>query len=138
MSGKTARHIRSFPPEAERASPRALLTVLADRAAASALDGWVFFDRGLIDAAGNLQFLTCEPVLATPGQSHRYHRRVFLTPPWPEIYSTDPERRHSLGKELAESRLLLEGYPSLGYEVCIVPRIGASERTDFVLNALAE
>jgi hypothetical protein len=23
---------------------------------------------------------------------------VFLTPPWPEIYSTDPERRHSLEK----------------------------------------
>ena len=31
MSGKTARHIRSFPPEAERAAARALLTALADR-----------------------------------------------------------------------------------------------------------
>jgi predicted ATPase len=41
-------------------------------------------------------------------------------------------------KRLREYRLLLEGYPSLGYEVCIVPRIGVSERADFVLNALAE
>jgi hypothetical protein len=45
MSGKTARHIRSFPPEAERAAAGALLTALADRAAASALDGWVFLRR---------------------------------------------------------------------------------------------
>jgi predicted ATPase len=63
---------------------------------------------------------------------------VFLKPPWPEIYSTDPERRHSLDKARAEYRLLLEDYPSLGYEACIVPRIGVSERDDFVLNALAE
>jgi predicted ATPase len=65
MSGKTARHIRSFPPEAERAAARALLIALADRGAAFALDGWVFFDRGLIAAAASLQFLTGEPVLAT-------------------------------------------------------------------------
>ena len=81
MSGKTARHIRSFPPEVERRCARPS-TALVDRAAASALDGWVFFDRGLIDAAANLQFMTGEPALATLGQSPRYHRRVFLTPPW--------------------------------------------------------
>jgi predicted ATPase len=91
MSGKTARHIPNFPSEAKRRCARPS-TALVDRAAASALDGWVFVDRGLIDAAANLQFMTGEPVLATLGQSHRYHRRVFLTPPWPEIYSTDPER----------------------------------------------
>jgi predicted ATPase len=91
MSGKTARHIRSFQPEVERRCARPS-TAIVDQAAGSALDGWVFFDRGVIDAAANLQFLTGEPVLATLGQSHRYHRRVFLTPPWPEIYSTDPAR----------------------------------------------
>jgi hypothetical protein len=32
----------------------------------------VYFDRGLIDAAANLQFITREPLLATLGQSHRY------------------------------------------------------------------
>jgi predicted ATPase len=66
MSGKTARHIRSFPPEAEHRCARSS-TALVDRAAPSALDGRVFFDRGLIDAAANLQFMTGEPVLATLG-----------------------------------------------------------------------
>ena len=66
MSGKTARHIRSSRQEAERLCARPS-TALVDRAAASALDGWVFFDRGLIDAAANLQFMTGEPVPATLG-----------------------------------------------------------------------
>jgi predicted ATPase len=98
----------------------------------------VFFDRGLIDAAAALQHLTGEPVLQTLGLLHRYHRRVFLTPPWPEIYQTDPERRHGMEEAVAEYARLLEVYPSLGYEVLVLPKAGVAERADFVLNALAE
>jgi len=117
---------------------RTLAMALADRASASSLDDWVFFDRGLVDAAAGLQHLTGEPVPAALGQSHRYHRRVFLTPPWPEIYVTDRERRHGLDKALAEYSRLLETYPSLGYEVCILPKIAVAERADFILGVLAE
>ena len=116
----------------------AVAMALADRASAGALDGWVFFDRGLIDATAGLQHLTGEPVLPPLGQSHRYHRRVFLTSPWPEIYVTDPERRHGLDIAIAEYSRLLEVYPSLGYEVSVLPKIGVMERADFVLDALAE
>src|SRR6202047_2022702 len=70
---------------------RALEIALADRAAAGSLDGWVFFDRGLIDAAAALEHMTGKPVLTALGQDKRYHRRVFLAPPWPEIYETDPD-----------------------------------------------
>src|SRR5262249_13605755 len=69
---------------------------LADRAAADSLDGWVFFDRGLLDAAAALEHMTGDPALTALGQANRYHRRVFLAPPWPEIYETDPERGHGL------------------------------------------
>jgi predicted ATPase len=31
---------------------------------------------------------------------------------------------------------LLETYPSLGYEVLILPKVGVSERADFILNTL--
>jgi predicted ATPase len=115
---------------------RAIAVALADRASAGSLDGWVFFDRGLIDAAAAFQHLTGEPVLAALGQAHRYHRRVFLVPPWPEIYVTDPERRHDLDVALPEYSRLLETYPSLDYEVSIVPKVGIGERADFVLTAL--
>jgi predicted ATPase len=65
---------------------RAIELAVADRrAAADRPAGWVFFDRGLVDAAAALQHLTGEPTLDTLGQAHRYHRRVFLAPPWPEM-----------------------------------------------------
>jgi predicted ATPase len=117
---------------------RTVAMALADRASAAALDGWVFFDRGLIDAAAALQHLTGEPALAPLGRSHRYHRRVFLTPPWPEIYVTDSERRHGLNAGVAEYRRLLDVYPSLSYEVTILPKVSVHERADFVLHTLVE
>ncbi len=119
---------------------RAVAMALEDRSAVgsdSKPDGWVFFDRGLIDAAAGLQYLTGEPLLANLGQRHRYHQRVFLTPPWPEIHVQDPERRHSLEDATAEYSRLLEAYPALGYEVCILPKIGVAERADFILRSLS-
>jgi len=115
---------------------RALAMALDDLRSADALHGWVFFDRGLIDAAAGLQHLTGEPVLAPLGRTHRYHRRVFLAPPWPEIYVTDPERRHGPEAAHAEYGRLLDAYPSLGYETSILPKVGVAERADFVLEML--
>ena len=85
-----------------------------------------------------LQHLTGEPVLSIAGQEHRYHHRVFLAPPWPEIYVTDAERRHSLDAAVAEYQRLLDVYLSLGYETAILPKVSVPERADFVLNTLGE
>jgi predicted ATPase len=112
---------------------------LADRATANHESGWVFFDRGLIDAAAALQRLTGEPALATLAAAHRYHPRVFLAPPWPEIYDvTDTERRHGLSAAIDEYQHLLDVYPSLGYHVTILPKATTPERAGFVLGRLAE
>jgi predicted ATPase len=115
---------------------RAIEMSLADRVAAQSLQGWVFFDRGLIDAVMGLQKLTNEPVLETLSEYHRYHHRVFLAPPWPEIYRIDPERRHDFDSALAEYSRLLRVYPSLGYEVILLPKVAVQERADFVLKTL--
>ena len=117
---------------------RAVAMALADRVSASASDGWVFFDRGLIDAAAGLQHLTGEPVLEELRRSHRYHRRVILAPPWPEIYVRDAERRHDLESAIVEYSRLLSVYPSLGYELSILPKVGVVQRAAFVLGMLAE
>src|SRR5262249_18513143 len=108
------------------------------RSPANGHGSWVFFDRGLIDAAAGLEHLTGEPVLATVGQAHRYHQRVFLAPPWPEIYVADPERRHGLDAAVVEYQRLLGVYPSLGYQVIILPKVGVCKRATFVLNTLAQ
>lgn len=117
---------------------RAFAMALADRASVGPSNDWVFFDRGLVDAVVGLQHLTGEPLSTTLAQDHRYHRRVFLTPPWPQIYVQDSERRHSLDSAMSEYLRLLEAYPALGYDVSILPKIGVVERADFVLSALNE
>jgi predicted ATPase len=76
-------------------------------------------------------------VLNAIKRSHRYHPSVFLAPPWPEIYVTDNERRHSVDAGIAEYQRLVDAYPVLGYEVTILPKIDVLERAEFVLRTLA-
>lgn len=116
---------------------RAVKMALADRAAVDVGDDVVFFDRGLIDAASALQCLTGEQVLMSLGQVHRYHRRVFLAPPWPEIFSPDAEHRHSVEAAQAEYARLCVDYPALGYDLIILPKAAVTERADFVLEVLS-
>lgn len=115
---------------------RAIDVALKDMAMAEALSGWVFFDRGLVDAASALEALTGEPVLRPICSDHRYHARVFMTPPWPEIYVTDAERRHDFEAAMSEYQRLMETLPTLGYDVISLPKISPSERADFVLATL--
>jgi len=115
---------------------RAIDMSLSDREAAAARAGIVFFDRGLIDAASALQHITGEPALASYAQEHRYNSHVFLTPPWPEIYVGDHERRHDLSEAIAEYERLCADYPKLGYELHILPKISVEARADYVLSKL--
>jgi predicted ATPase len=116
---------------------RAIEVSLADRAAADATARWVFFDRGLIDAACALEHLTGEPVVERLGLAYRYNKRVFLAPPWPEVYVLDQERRHGLAEAIAEYNRLIDVYPSLGYDVHVLPKVSVAERADWILASLA-
>lgn len=115
---------------------QALATARADYNAANRAKGWVFFDRGVIDAAAGLHHLTGEPDPAELALRYRYHRRVFLVPPWPEIHVTDAERRHGMDEAVAEYDRLASTYPALDYEVIVLPGVGVAERADIVLSAL--
>lgn len=115
---------------------RAIAMALADRAVMRHHPGFVFFDRGLIDAASALDAEGGEPVLPALAAAHRYNRRVFITPPWPEIHTADPERRHDFAAALAEYERLEKTYPAFDYEVVTVPKMPVAERADFVLGRL--
>ncbi len=114
---------------------RAIAMSVTDIAAAAEWQGWVFFDRGLIDAAVALEHLGGEAAQTTIGD-HRFHRRVFLTPPWPDIYVTDDERPHGLATAMEEYGRLREAYPRLGYETVVLPKVRVEVRADFVLRSL--
>lgn len=77
-----------------------------------------------------------EAALDTLAAAHRYYRRVFLTPPWPEIYAGDAERRHGFEAALEEYERLQKAYPRLGYETIVLPKVSVEARADFMLAGL--
>jgi len=123
--------------DAQAFARRAIEVSLADLMVADTSARWVFFDRGLIDAAGALGHLTGERVVESLGLLHRYNKRVFLAPPWPEIYAPDQERRHSLAEAVGEYDRLVDVYLRLGYDVHVLPKVTVAERANWVLALLA-
>lgn len=118
---------------------RAMAVAQEDYEKAGAGGGqWVFFDRGWVDAVSAFEALSGAPHAMQAGLLPRYHRRVFLTPPWPEIYRQDSERRHDLDAALIEYERLKLAYPLHGYEPVVLPKISVPERAAFVLRTLAQ
>ena len=115
---------------------RALEVARADLITAADWAGLVFFDRGIIDAAAALQHATSKPVLSELGTVRPYRSTAFLTPPWPELFASDAERRHGWNEAVAEYSRLQRAYSGLGYRTIILPRISVSERADLVLRTL--
>lgn len=112
---------------------RAIDVSLSDYAAAMNLKGPVFFDRGLLDAVAAFEHASGERIeLDLP----RFNSTVFLTPPWPEIYVNDDERRHDMTAALEEYERLLSSYPTLGYDTVLLPKVRIEERADFLLSHL--
>ncbi|WCE07632.1 AAA family ATPase [Pseudomonas sp. JBR1] len=117
---------------------KALDVALDDYTRAFDHNGWVFFDRGLIDAAVGLSILRPEEDLTELLRAHPYYPQVFLVPPWPEIYVQDDARRHTFADAVAEFETLEQAYPALGYQVSLLPKTGVPERADFLLHSLGK
>ncbi|MFL4471220.1 AAA family ATPase [Tateyamaria armeniaca] len=115
---------------------RAIDMAQADLAAADNLKGFVFFDRGLIDAAVACEFAGGASYRSLLGDTRHYAQPVFLAPPWPEIFVTDHARRHSFDDATAEYQRLTRAFSELGYDCCELPKAPVQERVAFVLNTL--
>lgn len=96
--------------------------------------GLTFFDRGVVDAAVAPE-AACGASAAALIARYRYDR-LFLAPPWPDIYATDADRRHSLDKALSDYECVATAYRDAGYDPVILPRDTVTARADFVLTML--
>jgi predicted ATPase len=94
----------------------------------------VFFDRGLMDMHG-ANGVPPSPALTEAIRTRRYNRRVFVFPPWREIYGTDTERRENWSSMQAVFDRILATLPQLGYEPVIVPKASVEDRAAFVLDS---
>jgi predicted ATPase len=110
---------------------RALAMSIADYEAAR---GHTFFDRGIVDAGVAITARGGELPIEALAQ-FRYHR-IFLAPPWPEIYEVNADRRHGLEKALPDYERVRRAYVHAGYEPILLPRDTVAARADFILTSL--
>ncbi len=97
--------------------------------------GPVFFDRGIVEAVGYAQLIgmPVPPAWHATLQRLRYAAPVFVTPPWREIFVTDPERRKTWHEVVEDHEATVAAYRAAGYELVEVPRGSVEERAAFVL-----
>ncbi|WP_293382716.1 AAA family ATPase [Phenylobacterium sp.] len=94
--------------------------------------GRVFFDRGILD--GFDPRWDAPPALIAAARARRYNPRVFVFPPWREIYRTDAERRQDWAEAEATFGRILAGLDRFSYRPVIVPRATVEARAAFVLE----
>jgi predicted ATPase len=101
--------------------------------------GLVFFDRGVPDIVGYLRLagLPIPEHVRKAAQAFRYHRRAFITPPWPEIFQTDRERKQDFDEAVRTYQSMVAAYTEYGYELVEIPRVSTEERAEFILDAIA-
>jgi len=101
--------------------------------------GWVFFDRGVIDALGMLHEASPLPPLELQSMlaSYPFHPTVFVLPPWEAIYANDAERDQSYAEAVDVHAKVVRWYRSCGYVLDEVPRLPVARRAEHVLRILA-
>jgi predicted ATPase len=100
--------------------------------------GTVFFDRGMPDVVGYLRLvnLPLPEHVDKAVQSFRYNRRVFIAPPWEEIFKQDHERKQDFAEAVRTYEALAATYLNYGYELVEIPRAPVKDRVRFILECI--
>jgi predicted ATPase len=95
--------------------------------------GRIFFDRGLTDS-WRAEGVAPSPALIEAVRTRRYNRRVFVFPPWREIYATDGERTQDWTQAEATFPRIISGFEEMRYAPIVVAKGSVEDRATFVLD----
>ena len=93
----------------------------------------MFFDRGVFDSYGANGAMPTAALIEAIA-TRRYNPRVFVFPPWREIYETDAERKQDWDEAEATFGKVMRTLPELGYQPVVVPKAEVATRAAFVLS----
>jgi predicted ATPase len=99
-----------------------------------------FFDRGILDTIAYARLIG----LHFPDETYRqavacrYNAKVFLAPPWLQIYETDSERKQSYKEAVVVDRVIRGVYAEQGYEIIEIPQTAVAKRIDFILSRMKD
>jgi predicted ATPase len=102
----------------------------------SAKNDLEFFDRSIIDSLAYLlkDNLPISKEWDALAKKHKYHKRVFITPPWEEIYQRDAERMEDFKTATNIHKYMVKAYELYGYEIIILPKVKLSKRVKYLLD----
>ena len=97
-----------------------------------------FSDRGLPDQAAFSIYKGKEisPELKLALKENHYAKKVYLTPPWRQIYQNDPVRSETYIEAEKIHGFIVETYLLYGYEVIVLPKVSPEKRIEFILKSL--
>lgn len=99
----------------------------------------VFFDRGIPELVGYCHLINYEVprYLYNAVKLYHYNNKVFIAPPWKEIYLHDTERKQLWGEAVETYHHIENAYKELGYQLIEIPKGTVNERVDFILEQLS-
>ena len=101
-------------------------------------EGPVFFDRGVTELAGyhRMMGMPAPAHFRTAAERFRYNPKVFIAPPWPEIFANDGERKQSFREAVTTHDACVRIYAEFGYEIVPLAKASVEERLRFVVTEI--
>jgi len=98
----------------------------------------VFLDRGIPDVLAYMHYIgDSYPAFFDAACKEHNYTKIFILPPWEEIYVSDDERYENYEQAKLIYAHLTETYEKYGYNLIEVPKGPVSERIGFILERLS-
>jgi len=98
---------------------------------------WVFIDRGIPDVVAYMDYIGDEfPEHFDNACRENVYDKIFILPPWEEIYESDSERYENFEQAQTIHKHLTETYANYGYELIEVPKDSVDNRILFILDKI--
>jgi predicted ATPase len=99
----------------------------------------VFLDRGIPDVLAYMHYIgDSYPAFFNQACQENKYTKVFILPPWEEIYISDNERYENFEQAKLINNHLIETYSNYGYELIEVPKDSLDNRILFILEAISK
>ncbi|OYU84866.1 MAG: ATPase [Flavobacterium sp. BFFFF2] len=97
----------------------------------------VFIDRGVPDILAYMHYIgdSYPPFFDQACKELVYHK-IFVLPPWEDIYTSDSERYENFDQATLIYSHLQETYSHYGYDLIVVPKGTVDERVAFICAAM--
>lgn len=97
----------------------------------------VFLDRGIPDVLAYMHYIgDSYPAFFDQACRDHIYTKIFLLPPWEDIYISDNERYENFEQAKLIYNHLTETYQKYGYHLIEVPKGTVEDRISFILNQL--